>query len=74
MKKIIISSSIILIIGLTAFAQTETFKEWGYRIEYDPAPSFSKDLRFSVHGRYSRPAKKVHGLSGGFPGFLRFLL
>lgn len=58
MKKNIISSSIILIIGLTAFAQTETFKEWGYRIEYDPAPSFSKDLRFSVHGRYSRPAKK----------------
>lgn len=58
MKKFILSSSIILIIGLTAFAQMETFKEGGYRMEFDPSPAFSKDLSFSVHGRYSRPAKK----------------
>ena len=52
MNKKLITTTTILLIGLTAFAQNFA--------NADPffIPTYSKDLRFEVRGKYIRPLKK----------------
>src|SRR6186997_3409548 len=71
MKKLILTSATVLLIGLTAFAQN------GFLTGFNagPTPGSSKDLSFWVHGKYDRPvykeamnkAKLVSDFVDGYP-------
>jgi TonB family protein len=59
MKSLIFISVTILFIGLTSFfIQDGTYSKKWFVSEHTADTGFSQNLRFEVHGRYSRPVKK----------------
>lgn len=58
MKKLIVTSTTVLFIGLAAFAQDLSYNKKWFTNENATGVAVYRDLDFSVRGRYTRPVTK----------------